>query len=156
MRLDSRYSAALVFLTMVFGIGIVVARDPSEGAEVRTVTVGESLESACAVLAKSGYNKPYGLAWAKPASDQSIQAFQIDDGIVLVFTYSDATKDLLTLQMVFTPPGLAKANDRIVELRQITFEPDGSYILHVLKQELKKVEPAALPNSQLPRFSPAK
>ncbi len=146
-----RYIVSLILVTLLLGIGTVVAQTEDRNeSDTSTITVGLSLEKALSVFERDGCNKPYGLDWAKPAPDQSIRAFQIDDGVVLVLTFSDSTKLLLAIQMIFTPPVLAKGNDRIVGVRRISFEPDGTYILHMLKQNKRNPEPPASPTPQLP------
>jgi hypothetical protein len=152
-----RYIASLILVTLILGIGTVAAQTEDRNqSDTSTIAVGLSLEKALSVLERNGCNKPYGLDWAKPAPDQSIRAFQIDDGVVLVLTFSESTKLLLATQMMFTPPVLAKANDRIVGLRRISFEPDGTYILHMLKQNERSLKLPASPTPQLPKYTPSK
>jgi hypothetical protein len=156
LMLNLRIIASFVLVTLILGIGTVAAqRDDRDQTDDSTITVGLGLEKALSVLERNGCNNPYGLAWAKPAPDQSIRAFQIDDGVVLAITFLDSTKTLLAMQMVFTTPVMAKANDRVVGLRRISFEPDGTYILHMLKQNKRDVKPA-VPTPQLPKYTPAK
>lgn len=142
---------------LLFSIGAVAAQTEDRNeSDTSTITVGLSLEKALSVLERNGCNKRYELDWAKPAPDQSIRAFQIDDGVVLVLKFSDSTKLLLATQMIFTPPVLAKANNRIVGLRRIAFEPDGTYILHMLKQDKQSPGPLTSPTFQLPKYTPSK
>ncbi len=142
---------------LLFSIGAVAAQTEDRNeSDTSTITVGLSLEKALSVLERNGCNKRYELDWAKPAPDQSNRAFQIDDGVVLVLKFSDSTKLLLATQMIFTPPVLAKANNRIVGLRRIVFEPDGTYILHMLKQDKQSPGPLTSPTSQLPKYTPSK
>jgi hypothetical protein len=117
----------------------------------KTISADLTIDEALIVLELNGCNRPYGLDWAKPRRDQSYRAFQIDDGVILAIIYSDVDKSIFSMQMIFTPPELAKSNDRRLAVRTISFEPDGTYLLHILKQGKQEAGKAASPTPQLPK-----
>lgn len=141
----------LVFLTCGCAQTRLSAQSNAQRPVANTISRKLTLDEATLVLHRHGYAQPYGLAWAKPGRDQSFRAFQIDDGVVLVIIFSDLDKSILSLSMLFSPPGLAKANDRAIDLRKITFESDGTYLLHLLKQGKPADGKAAPPMPQLPK-----
>ncbi len=132
-----KFSVVLFLAALLIGftnLPMVAQIDERSSTDQSTIALGLAMDQAIGVLERHGCNRPYGLSWAKPSPDRSLQAFQIDEGVVLALVYSDKDKSIASLHWIVTSLELSKGQERVLEVRQVHFEPDGSYILHLEKQ----------------------
>ncbi len=152
MRKLSQVLCLAVLLISFTNLPMVAQIDERSSTEQSTIALGLAMDQAIDVLERHGCNRPYGLSWTKPGPDKSFQAFQIDEGVVLAIVYSDKDKSIASLQLNVTSLELAKGQERVLEVRQVHFEPDGSYVVHLEKQASQQPANPALPAPPLPKL----
>ncbi len=154
-----KLSDVLSLAALVFGATIlpmVAQIDERSSTEQSTIALGVAMDQAIGVLERHGCDRPYGLSWTKPGPDKSFQAFQIDEGVVLALAYLDKDKSIASLQWIVTSLELSKGQERVLEVRQVHFEPDGSYVVHLEKQARQQPVNPALPASPLTKLPKTK
>lgn len=102
--------------------------DPRAVAPAKSIAVGDTLESALAILDQSGFTKESAWQWGSNNPDARTKWRVIDDGVQIAIGYSDRSQLVTAVSMLYVPPDLThRGNYQVITAEQVAFNLDGTY-----------------------------